>query len=401
MKKHILIGITGSIAAFKIAQLVSDLVKLDYHVDVIMTKNATQFIAPMTFETLTKHKVYVDTFEREETFDVKHISLAKQADVVLVAPASANVIAKMAHGLADDMLTSTLLACTCPILVAPAMNVHMYENPVTQRNITLLKELKIQIIEPTTGRLACGDQGNGKLAPLPDLLQAIEIALSDKPLLGKKVLISAGPTIESIDPVRFISNHSSGKMGYHLAQQAKAMGADVTLVSGPVSLEAPYGVHIIDVTSALDMFEAIKKQAPQQDIIIKAAAVGDYRPTIYTTEKIKKKGETLSIECTQNPDILAYLGEHKKDHQILCGFAMETENLLEHATQKLKDKHCDLLIANNLFEEGAGFQKDTNVVTIIKKDSYQKLPMLSKKELSRSILYEIIALMEEKNVSCH
>lgn len=397
MKKTVVLGVTGGIAAFKSAQLCSNLIKKGYDVEVIMTKNATEFISPLTFESLTKHNVMVSTFEKVADRSVKHISIAKRADIFVIVPASANVIAKVVHGIADDMLTTTFLAATCKKLIAPAMNTNMYENPVTKRNIKECISLGYEIVAPEVGYLACGDSGKGKLADIDVIEERIESLLQEENLLkGKKVLVTAGPTQEALDPVRFITNHSSGKMGYEIARAARNMGADVTLISGPVSLDAPSDVHMIPIVSANDMFTAVKESYKDMDIIIKAAAVGDYRPQIIAENKIKKQGDTLEIKFVKNPDILAYLGEHKKEHQVICGFAMETQNLIENAKEKLMKKNCDMIIANNLKVEGAGFQTDTNVATIIKKDSIETLDKMSKYDLGKTILHHILNIMNEK-----
>lgn len=397
MKKTVVLGVTGGIAAFKSAQLCSNLIKKGYDVEVIMTKNATEFISPLTFESLTKHNVMVSTFEKVADRSVKHISIAKRADIFVIVPASANVIAKVVHGIADDMLTTTFLAATCKKLIAPAMNTNMYENPVTKRNIKECIALGYEIIAPEVGYLACGDSGKGKLADIDFIEERIEALLEEENLLkGKRVLVTAGPTQEALDPVRFITNHSSGKMGYEIARAARNMGADVTLISGPVSLEAPGDVHVIPIVSANDMFTAVKENYKDMDIIIKAAAVGDYRPQVIAENKIKKQGDTLEIKFVKNPDILAYLGEHKKEHQIICGFAMETQNLIDNAKEKLMKKNCDMIIANNLKVEGAGFQTDTNVATIIEKDSIQTLDKMSKYDLGKTILHHILDIMKEK-----
>lgn len=385
--KTVVLGVTGSIAAYKMANLTSMLVKKQCNVHVVMTKNATNIINPIAFETLTGHKCLVDTFDRNFNYNIEHVALGEKADVALVAPASANVIGKMANGIADDMLTTTLLACKCKKIVAPAMNTNMYENPVVQHNIEKLKQFGMEVIEPDTGRLACKATGKGKLPSEEVLLAYIlkEIHL-EKDLIGKKVLVTAGPTREFIDPVRFITNHSTGKMGYALAEAAMYRGADVTLISGPVEIEPPICVNVIPVESAADMFEAVKKAAPDMDIIIKAAAVADYTPAVYHEEKIKKKGDNPSLEMTRTVDILSYLGEHRREDQTLCGFSMETENLLENSRKKLVEKHVDLIVANNLRTEGAGFGADTNVVTLIMEEGVVELPCMSKREVAESIL---------------
>ena len=390
-KKCVAVGVSSSVAAFKAVQLVSDLVKLNYDVEVIMTKNATEFITPLQFSSLTKHKTCVDTFERVAVYDVEHISIAKKADVFILAPASANLIAKVVHGIADDMLTTTFLAATCPKIIAPAMNTDMYNNPITRDNLDKARKYGMHIVEPQQGLLACGDVGVGKLADIKTMIAAIEMALEDNKILkGKKVLVSAGPTQEAIDPVRYISNHSSGKMGYEIAKAAFNMGAEVTLVSGVTSLDKPYGVNVIDIKSASDMFEVIKDLYQDMDYVIKAAAVADFRPVNVASNKLKKQGkEHMQIELEANQDILKYLGEHKT-HQKLCGFAMETENVKENARAKFEKKNCDLLVVNDLFTKGAGFKGDTNVVSIFSKDKVEDLELMSKKELAKVILERLV-----------
>ena len=391
-EKHIVLGVTGSIAAYKIASLASMLVKKQADVTVIMTKNATNFINPITFESLTGNRCLVDTFDRNFEFQVEHVSLAKQADVFLVAPASANVIAKAAHGIADDMLTTTLLACRCPKIFAPAMNTRMYENPIVQDNISTLKDYGMEVVTPASGYLACGDTGEGKM-PEPEVLyEAVLRALTPKDLSGRKVLVTAGPTQEKLDPVRYISNHSTGKMGYAVAAAAVRRGADVTLVSGKVELTPPMGVQVVPVVSAADMAQAVKDAASEQDIIIKAAAVADYRPRVTADEKLKKKDEELSVELERTEDILAWLGAHRRAGQILCGFSMETEHLLENSRVKLEKKKIDMIVANNLKQEGAGFGTDTNVVTLITKEKTEEFPMLSKEEVADRLLDRILVL---------
>ena len=391
--KHIVLGVTGSIAAYKIASLASMLVKQKADVTVIMTPNATNFINPITFESLTGHKCLVDTFDRNFEFQVEHVSLAKQTDVFLVAPASANVIAKAAHGIADDMLTTTLLACTCPKLFAPAMNTRMYLNPVVQDNMKTLSRYGMEVITPARGYLACGDTGEGKMPEPEVLFEYIVKALTPKDLTGKKVLVTAGPTQEKIDPVRYISNHSTGKMGYAIARQAMMRGAEVTLVSGKVNLQPPMGVRMVPVVSAADMAQAVKEAAPEQDIIIKAAAVADYRPCVIADEKLKKKDEEMSIELERTEDILAYLGAHRREGQFLCGFSMETENMVENSRAKLEKKKIDMIVANNLKQEGAGFGTDTNVVTFLTKEESVELPMMSKEEVADRLLDHILNIM--------
>lgn len=385
-EKHIVLGVTGSIAAYKIASLASMLVKKKADVTVIMTPNATNFINPITFETLTGNKCLVDTFDRNFEFQVEHVSLAKQTDVLLVAPASADVIAKAAHGIADDMLTTTLLACTCPKIFAPAMNTAMYRNPIVQDNMRVLEHYGMEVIDPASGYLACGDTGEGKMPEPETLYEYIVKALTPKDMEGKKVLVTAGPTQEKIDPVRYISNHSTGKMGYAIARAAMMRGADVTLVSGKVNLPSPMGVRVVPVVSAADMALAVKEAAPEQDIIIKAAAVADYRPSVTADEKLKKKDEELSIELERTEDILAYLGAHRREGQFLCGFSMETENMVENSRTKLEKKNIDIIVANNLKEEGAGFGTDTNVVTLLTTDDMVELPLLSKEEVADKLL---------------
>ena len=390
--KHIVLGVTGSIAAYKIASLASMLVKKQADVTVIMTKNATNFINPITFESLTGNRCLVDTFDRNFEFQVEHVSLAKQTDVFLVAPASANVIAKAAHGIADDMLTTTLLACRCPKIFAPAMNTRMYENPIVQDNISTLKDYGMEVVTPASGYLACGDTGEGKM-PEPEVLyEAVLRALTPKDLAGRKVLVTAGPTQEKLDPVRYISNHSTGKMGYAVAAAAVRRGADVTLVSGKVELTPPMGVQVVPVVSAADMAQAVKDAASEQDIIIKAAAVADYRPRVTADEKLKKKDEELSVELERTEDILAWLGAHRRAGQILCGFSMETEHLLENSRVKLEKKKIDMIVANNLKQEGAGFGTDTNVVTLITKEKTEEFPMLSKEEVAERLLDRLLVL---------
>ncbi len=388
--KTVILGVTGSIAAYKAASLASMLVKQGAEVNVIMTANAVNFINPITFETLTGRKCLVDTFDRNFEFQVEHVSLAKKADLVMIAPASANVIGKMAGGIADDMLTTTVLACTCPKLVAPAMNTRMFENSIVQENMRKLESHGFQIISPAVGHLACGDTGAGKMPEPSVLLEYIlqEIGM-EKDLAGKKILITAGPTREAIDPVRFLTNHSTGKMGYALARIAAMRGADVTLVSGPVQLSVPLTVKCVNVTTAKEMFDAVRELAPEQEIVIKAAAVADYRPANVSSEKVKKTDGVLSLPLERTDDILQYLGEHKAADQFLCGFSMETEHMLENSRRKLEKKHLDMIVANNVKTEGAGFGTDTNVVTILTKETIVELPMMSKEEVAEKILDEI------------
>jgi phosphopantothenoylcysteine decarboxylase/phosphopantothenate--cysteine ligase len=391
--KCVILGVTGSIAAYKIANLASALVKQHADVTVIMTQNATNFINPITFETLTGNKCLVDTFDRNFQYSVEHVALAKRADIVLIAPASANVIGKMANGIADDMLTTTILACKCPKLVSPAMNTNMYENPIVQDNLKKLEHYGFSIITPAVGYLACGDTGAGKMPEPEVLLQHILHHIAhEKDLLGKRVLITAGPTQEAIDPVRFITNHSTGKMGYALAENCARRGAKVTLVSGPVALDAPLFVETIPVVSAADMAEEVLKRAAEQDIIIKTAAVADFRPAAPKTEKIKKQdGGVASIELEKTQDILSWLGAHKRPGQFICGFSMETEHMLENSKAKLEKKQVDMIVANNLKVAGAGFGTDTNVVTLITKDDCRELPIMSKSEVAEAIVSEIAA----------
>lgn len=390
--KHIVLGVTGSIAAYKIASLASMLAKQHADVTVVMTKNATNFINPITFETLTGNKCLVDTFDRNFEFQVEHVSLAKQTDVFLVAPASANVIAKAAHGIADDMLTTTLLACSCPKIFAPAMNTRMYQNPIVRDNIKQLEKYGMEVISPANGYLACGDTGEGKMPEPEALYEAVVRALIPKDLTGKKVLVTAGPTQERLDPVRYISNHSTGKMGYAIALAAVRRGADVTLVSGKTNLQAPAGVRFVPVVSAADMAQAVKEAASSQDIIIKAAAVADYRPVTVADEKMKKKDGELSIALERTEDILAWLGAHRQKGQILCGFSMETEHLLENSRAKLEKKKIDMIVANSLRQEGAGFGADTNVVTLLTKEGAEELPLLSKEEVADRLLDRLLDL---------
>ena len=391
--KNVVIGVTGSIAAYKIANLASMLVKQHANVDVIMTENATNFINPIAFETLTSNKCIVDTFDRNFQFNVEHVSLAKKADIFLVAPASANVIGKMAAGIADDMLTTTLLAAKCPIYVAPAMNTNMYTNIIVQDNIAKLKRYGVHFITPATGRLACDDVGIGKLASEDVLMDNIlrEIAMPHD-LEGLKVVVTAGPTREKIDPVRYLSNNSTGKMGYAIAKVAMMRGANVTLISGPTSLDKPRFVDAIDVVSARDMYEAVVEEAKDADVVIKAAAVADYRPDTVADEKIKKKDGDMSISLERTDDILASLGANKSDKLFLCGFSMETENLIENSRKKLDKKNLDMIVCNNLKVAGAGFGTDTNVVTFITKSDIKELPIMSKEEVASKLLDEILTL---------
>lgn len=389
--KTVVLAVSGSIAAYKIASLASALKKLHANVQVLMTKNAVNFINPITFESLTGNKCLVDTFDRNFQYSVEHVALAKQADVVLVAPASANVIGKIAHGIADDMLTTTVMACKCKKIIAPAMNTNMFDNPILQDNLKILEHYGYEVISPAVGYLACGDTGAGKMPEPELLLQYIlrEIAY-EKDMQGKRVLVTAGPTQESIDPVRFITNHSTGKMGYAIAKMCMLRGAEVTLVSGPTSIAKPEFVHVVDVVTAKGMYEEVTKRAKDQDIIIKAAAVADYRPKSVSSEKMKKKDDDLAIPMERTDDILKFLGEHKKEHQFLCGFSMETENMLENSRKKLEKKHLDMIVANNLKVEGAGFAGDTNVVTIITGLEEVSLGKMTKEETALRILDEIL-----------
>ena len=395
--KTVLLGVTGSIAAYKIAYLASALKKLHAQVHVLMTENATNFINPITFETLTGNKCLVDTFDRNFQFSVEHVSIAKQADVVMIAPASANVIGKLAHGIADDMLTTTIMACKCKKIVSPAMNTNMYENPIVQDNIAILQHYGYEVIEPASGYLACGDTGAGKMPEPEMLLDYIlrEIA-KEKDLVGRKVLVTAGPTQEAIDPVRYITNHSSGKMGYALAKAAMLRGADVTLVSGPCAIEPPPFVKLVPVVTAKEMFDAVTSVSYEQDIIIKAAAVADYRPANVHEDKVKKHDGQMSIELERTDDILGYLGEHRMPGQFLCGFSMETQNMLGNSRAKLGKKHLDMVAANNLKVAGAGFQGDTNVLTLITQDEDVSLQLMSKEDAANIILDKILSIMKER-----
>ncbi len=389
--KTVVLGVTGSIAAYKIANLASMLVKLHADVHVIMTENATNFINPITFETLTNNKCLVDTFDRNFQYNVEHVSLAKKADVFMVAPASANVIGKIANGIADDMLTTTIMACKCKKIIAPAMNTNMYENPIVQDNIKKLESYDMEIVLPATGYLACGDTGAGKLPSEELLLDYILKEIKrDKDMIGKTVLVTAGPTREAIDPVRFISNHSTGKMGYGIARCAMERGARVILVTGKVNIPFPPFVEVVEVISAKDMYDAVMKYKDEADIIIKSAAVADYTPESVSDEKVKKSDDDLSIELTRTKDILKEVGSSRRDNQFICGFAMETQNLIENASKKLTAKNVDMIVANNLKTEGAGFGTDTNVVTFVTKEGIRELPIMSKEEVAKAILDEAI-----------
>jgi phosphopantothenoylcysteine decarboxylase/phosphopantothenate--cysteine ligase len=389
--KTVLLGVTGGIAAYKAAALASALVKQHAAVEVVMTENATKFITPLTFEQLTGRRTMVDTFDRNFSHNVAHISLAERTDLMIIAPATANVCAKLAHGLADDMLTTTALACHCPKLIAPAMNTNMYENPATQDNLQLLRRYGWEVIEPASGRLACGAEGKGKL-PEPELLLEYILRQIAMPhdLAGKKVLVTAGPTQESLDPVRYISNHSTGKMGYAIAKMAMLRGADVTLISGPTALTPPPFVNVVNVRSAQEMFQTVADAAPSSDFIIKAAAVADYTPENYCDNKMKKKDGDLSIPLKRTADILSYLGQNRKPGQVICGFSMETENLLENSRNKLERKNCDMICANSIAQTGAGFGVDTNILTLITKESCTQLPQMTKDEAAHAILDAII-----------
>ena len=395
--KTVLLGITGGIAAYKAAYLASALVKLHASVEVIMTDHATKFITPLTFEQLTGNRVMVDTFDRNFVHQVEHIALADRTDLVMIAPATANVCAKLAHGLADDMLTTTVLACRCPKLIAPAMNTNMFENPVTQDNLDTLTRYGWEVIAPASGRLACGAVGAGKL-PEPEVLvqHILRVLAFPHDLAGKKVLVTAGPTQESLDPVRYITNHSTGKMGYAIAKVAMLRGADVTLVSGQTSVEKPPFVHVIDIKSAQDMFEAVAVHCEDADFIFKAAAVADYTPATYSDNKMKKKDEDMSIPLTRTQDILKYLGEHRHEGQIICGFSMETQNMVENSQAKLSKKKVDMICANNLKVDGAGFGVDTNILTLITADGAEELPLMSKEEAASQILDRAVQMAAAK-----
>ena len=393
--KKLIIGITGSIAAFKTVQFISDLVKEKYEIEVMLTPSAAKFVTPTSISALTKKKTYIDVFD-DDPHCITHVDIVKDADLFMIVPASATTIAKCANGIADNMLTAAFLAATCPKLIAPAMNVHMYENKATQRNIQTLKDDGVLFVEPATGLLACGDTGKGKLADYDHLHLMMEYALSDHPLKGKKVLVTAGPTQESIDPVRFLTNHSSGKMGYAIARAAFVLGAQVRLVSGPTGLKPVPFVINQSITTAQELFECVKRHHTHYDYIIMAAAVGDYSPVKTYSEKIKKNEDELTITFKKNPDILDYIGHHQVEHQVICGFAMETKNLIENASKKLNNKRCDLIVANHLKIEGAGFQNDTNVVTIMTHDSMKDIDKMSKTSLSYIILKECMKIGANK-----
>lgn len=396
-EKTVILGVTGSIAAYKMANVASMLIKLHADVHVLMTENATNFINPITFETLTNHKCLVDTFDRNFNYNVEHVSLAKKADLFLLAPASANVIGKVANGICDDMLTTTFMACGCPKLIAPAMNTHMYENPILQDNLRKCEKYGMQIITPDSGRLACGDVGAGKLPSETELVEyCLQTIQCKKDLLGKKVLVTAGATQESIDPVRFITNHSTGKMGCAIAEAASRRGAEVTLVAAHMEVAPPRFVHVVPVRSAQDMYEAVTAVSEEQDIIIKAAAVADYTPMEYVDQKVKKKDGDLSIPLKRTQDILKYLGEHRREGQFLCGFSMETENMLENSQKKLEKKNIDMVAANNLKVAGAGFGTDTNVITLITKEGVEELPIMSKQDAAHRILDVIVEKIDRR-----
>ena len=388
--KTIVLGVTGSIAAYKIANLASMLVKLNADVHVIMTQNATHFITPMTFETLTNNKCIVDTFDRNFNFDVKHVSLAKRGDLFLVAPCTANVIGKVANGICDDMLTTTIMATKAPVLFSPAMNTGMWENPVLQDNLKKLQRYGYHVIEPVVGRLACGDTGSGKMPSEETLLEHILLHLArEKDLKGKRLLITAGPTQEAIDPVRFISNHSSGKMGYALAKMAVLRGAQVTLISGPVSIAPFVGIEMVAVRSAQQMFAAVSERSTDSDVVIMCSAVADYKPVSYSEQKMKKGDNDMSIPLTRTQDILGWLGDHKQAGQVLVGFSMETENLIDNSRRKLTKKHADLICANSIASEQTGFAVDTNKVTLITQENVKELPLCTKEETAALILDSI------------
>ncbi len=392
--KTILLGVTGGIAAYKAAALASALVKQHAAVEVVMTEHATEFVTPLTFEQLTGRRVMVNTFDRNFSHQVEHIALADRTDLVIIAPATANICAKLAHGIADDMLTTSVLACRCPKLIAPAMNTNMFENPVTQDNLDILRKYGWDVISPASGRLACGSVGAGKLPEPEDLLQHILKYLAlPHDLEGKTVLVTAGPTQESLDPVRYLTNHSTGKMGYAIARMAMLRGAKVTLVSGPTSVAPPPFVTVVNIRSAQDMFEAVTAHAAESDFIFKAAAVADYTPADYTDNKMKKKDGDLSIPLKRTQDILAWLGSHRRAGQVICGFSMETENMLENSQAKLRKKNVDMICANNLKVAGAGFGVDTNIITVITKDGITELPLLSKEAAANAILDKAMDLM--------
>lgn len=395
--KTIVIGVTGSIAAYKAADLTSTLIKAGCDVHVVMTENAKHFINPITFETLTNHKCLVETFDRNFEFHVAHVSLSQKADLMVIAPATANIIGKMAHGIADDMLSTMTLAATCPIIVAPAMNTHMYRNAVVQDNIARLSSMGMTMVTPATGRLACACIGEGKLPDTEVLMSYIRrVVAYDKDLIGRKVLVTAGPTQESLDPVRYVSNHSTGKMGYAIAKAAMERGAEVTLVSGPTALQPPMFVEVLSVTTAHEMFEAVRDNMNSADYIVKAAAVADYTSSVVAEEKIKKSGNALSLDMVRTTDILKYVGEHRKDNQVICGFSMETECLVENSRKKLVSKNVDIIVANNLKMPGAGFGVDTNVVTLITADEVIPLDIMSKEEVAHNLLDKLLTIEKSR-----
>lgn len=395
--KTVLLGVTGGIASYKAAALASALVKQHCQVEVVMTEHATKFVTPLTFEQLTGRRTMVDTFDRNFSHQVEHIALAQRTDLVLIAPATANVCAKLAHGLADDMLTTTVLACKCPKLIAPAMNTNMYENPVTQDNLDILRRYGWEVIAPASGRLACGAVGAGKMPEPEDLLQHVLRQLAcPHDLEGKHVLVTAGPTQESLDPVRYLTNHSTGKMGYAIARMAMLRGAQVTLVTGPTAIAPPPFVDVVPVVSAQDMFEAVAAHSENADMIFKAAAVADYTPIGYSDDKVKKKDGDLSIPLKRTTDILQYLGQHRRPGQVICGFSMETRDMLENSRAKLEKKNVDMICANNLKVAGAGFGTDTNVITLITRDGIEELPLLSKEEAASRILFSALLFLKEK-----
>ncbi|MDY5973170.1 MAG: bifunctional phosphopantothenoylcysteine decarboxylase/phosphopantothenate--cysteine ligase CoaBC [Butyricicoccus sp.] len=395
--KNVVLCVTGGIAAYKAADLTSRLRKKGASVYIIMTESATHFITPLTLEVLSGNRVVTDMFDRAFTWEVEHISLAKRADVFVIAPATANIIGKAAHGIADDMVSTTLMATRAPIVMAPAMNTNMYENPVVQQNMELLRERGVCFAAPVSGHLACGDTGSGKLADPADIVRVIEDALTPKDLSGLSVLVTAGPTREAMDPVRFLSNHSTGKMGYAIAERARARGARVTLVSGPVALTPPEGVEVVPITSALDMYDAVLSRLPRLDWVIKAAAVGDYRPATCADDKLKKKQDDMSVALVRNPDILKEIGARKNDHQTVCGFSMETRDLINNSRAKLEGKNCDMLVANNLRTAGAGFAHDTNVATLLYRDgSAESLDLMAKDSLADIVLDRMLAIHQKK-----
>lgn len=396
--KTVVLGVTGGIAAYKACDLVSRLKKKQIDVRVILTAHACEFVQPLTFEVLSGARAVTDMFRRDFPWEVEHISLAKAADVFAVVPATANILGKYAHGIADDMLSTTLLATRAPVLFAPAMNTAMYENPAVQQNISALKARGCLFVEPTSGHLACGDTGKGKLADVETIEQAILDALTEKDMRGMRVTVTAGPTQEAMDPVRFLSNHSTGKMGYAIARSAKMRGADVTLISGPVALPPVDGVEVVSVTSARDMRDAVMQALPQSDLVIKAAAVGDYRPAEFREDKIKKHDDDMTISLVRNPDILAEIGEKRRDDQVICGFSMETRDLLENSEKKLKKKNCDVIVANNLKVKGAGFAGDTNVVTLLYRDgTVEPLALMEKDSVADILLERLLALYRRKH----